>query len=373
MRAVPSIILAAAPLLSMAVPLRQTRAAAAGDIVVMNFASVLENLETQFYTQALAKFQDSDFEAAGYSSSLLPSQQFQNIMGDEASHLKTLNTSIGALGGQLIEGCVYNFDSVLTDVATMAATARVVENVGVSAYLGAAHLISDPQILEAAGSILTAEARHQTVLNILSGTGSAIPQAFDIPLSPSEVLAIAGGFISGCDTGIPSNLPLMITNTGTPAVGTLLTFSWANMPSDTSALSCQMMIGGAVNSISLPLSQCVVPATINGPVAIWITNSTDPLLNNVINRSTAQLVAGPSMAFIDSKPEAMGELIRAGSGNSSTETTDISSGQASAIASSGSSSTSAPSTLTSGPDLTTGPGADGVTTVNGWTNLPPSL
>lgn len=84
----------------------------------------------------------------------------------------------------------------------MAATARVVENVGVGAYLGAAHLVSDPQLLTAAGSILTTEARHQTMLNLLSGGGAAIPQAFDIALLPQQVLAIAGPFISGCDLGI---------------------------------------------------------------------------------------------------------------------------------------------------------------------------
>jgi hypothetical protein len=84
----------------------------------------------------------------------------------------------------------------------MVANARVVENVGVGAYLGGATLISDPVILDAAGSILTVEARHQTILNVLS-LGSAIPQSFDIPLSPPEVLAIAGGFVSGCT--IPIN------------------------------------------------------------------------------------------------------------------------------------------------------------------------
>jgi len=295
--------------------------------------------------------------------------------------LKTLNTSIVALGGEVLSGCSFTFDSVLTDVVTMAATARVVENVGVSAYLGAASLISDPRILEAAGSILTIEARHQTVLNIMSGSGTSIPQAFDIALSPSEVLAIAGGFISGCDTGVPANPALTITNTGTPTAGTLLTFSSDALPSDTSDLNCQMIVGGAVNSISLPLSGCIVPATVNGPVAIWITNSTQPLLNNVIDRSTAQTVAGPAMAFIDAKPEALGELIRAGSGsNSTSETSDISPAEASSVASadgasptdssSGSSSSDSSTALPGQPDLYVGPGADGVTYVNGWTNLP---
>lgn len=83
----------------------------------------------------------------------------------------------------------------------MAATARIVENLGVSAYLGAAHLVSDAVLLTAAASIMTVEARHQTILNVLNG-GSAIPQAFDVAFSPSEVLAVASTFISGCEIPI---------------------------------------------------------------------------------------------------------------------------------------------------------------------------
>lgn len=38
---------------------------------------MLEQLETQFYTQALQKFQVSDFTAAGFSDANVPIQQFQ--------------------------------------------------------------------------------------------------------------------------------------------------------------------------------------------------------------------------------------------------------------------------------------------------------
>ena len=89
----------------------------------------------------------------------------------------------------------------------MAATARVVEFVGLSAYLGGAALLSDPVLLTSAASILTVEARHQTILNILSGVGSAIPDPFDLALTPSEVLALASPFFNGsCDVGIPGML-----------------------------------------------------------------------------------------------------------------------------------------------------------------------
>lgn len=112
-----------------------------------------------------------------------------------------LQAALAANGAQPISGCNFDFSSVLTNVTTMAAAARLVENVGVGAYLGAASLIADPSLLTAAASILTVEARHQTILNVLNGA-TAIPQAFDIPLTPPQVLALAGPFISGCQLGV---------------------------------------------------------------------------------------------------------------------------------------------------------------------------
>ena len=89
----------------------------------------------------------------------------------------------------------------------MVATARIVESFGVSAYLGGTALISDPVLLTSAASILTVEARHQTILNILSSDATAIPNPFDIALTPSEVLALASPFIKGpCDVGVPGML-----------------------------------------------------------------------------------------------------------------------------------------------------------------------
>jgi hypothetical protein len=107
-----------------------------------------------------------------------------------------------AVGATPLSTCTFNFDAVLTDVKTTVNVARLGENVGVSAYLGAATLIDDPQLLVDAASILTVEARHQTIHNLLAG-GTSIPYAFDVALSPQQVLAIAGPFISGCDVGIP--------------------------------------------------------------------------------------------------------------------------------------------------------------------------
>ena len=48
-------------------------------LILLEFANVLEQLETQFYTEALSKFQVSDFTAAGFSDANVPIQQFQFV------------------------------------------------------------------------------------------------------------------------------------------------------------------------------------------------------------------------------------------------------------------------------------------------------
>jgi len=335
MRSAVSVLALAVPLLVQGAPVR--RAANPTDVLVLQFAGVLEQLETQFYTQALAKFQDSDFTAAGFSDVQVPIQQFTAIQSDEATHLSTINSTLESLGASPISGCQFDFSSALTSVSVMAATARVVENLGVSAYLGAANMISDPVLLTAAASIMTVEARHQTVLNLLNDATS-IPQAFDIALSPSQVLAVASPFISGCTIPIPANPTLTVTNTAPPAPGTALTFASSALNSSTDGLFCQMMVGGAAFSISLPFNNCVVPDGINGPVAIYITSDDQPIDNNIKEENTNTIVAGPTMAFIDADTDALAQLAVSGTASSSSNTTSSGSSASGSSASSSSSS-----------------------------------
>jgi len=396
-------VLAAIPFLASSVagmPIRRqesnsTASAAnstsSSDLLVLKFANVLEQFETQFYTAALQKFQASDFTAAGFADANVPIQQFTNILSDESTHTSVLAAAIQSLGDQPISGCSFDFSAVLVSVSAMAPVARLVENVGVGAYLGAAHLVSDPVILTAAASILTVEARHQTILNVLNG-GTAIPQAFDIPLDPQEVLAIAGGFISGCDTGITGLPPLTVTNTGSVQAGTSLTFSFDALSSisDTSTLSCQMLAGGMPVSLSLPFSQCVVPTGITGPVAIYVTNNTQPLVNNPRDKFLGNIVAGPTMAFIDNDPEDIAALAITGTDNTSalsngtasgnsTSTATISPASASSVASAAGATGTAAGSLSNNvggvpptANTQTGPSSDGSLTVEGWSSVPAS-
>jgi hypothetical protein len=318
------VLAAAAPLLANAAPV-VTRAASNANVAVLQFAELLEQLEAQFYTQALQKFVAQDFINAGISVPDVAIQTFQDILNHESAHVSFLDTALSDNGASPLTDCSFNFGPVLTDVATMASVARVVEHVGVGAYLGGADIIDDKNFLAAAATILTVEARHQSFLNILAGA-TAIPQAFDVALTPADVLSIAGSFISGCDPATeiglpPGNPPLAVTNSGPITPGTQLQFSSPALNSTTQSNTfCQMLVGGQTDALSFPIDQCIVPGGINGPVWIYLTNDPQPLAADIHIRASVNIIAGPTAAFLDTESNALGALVRTGgSGFNSSE------------------------------------------------------
>lgn len=60
------------------------------DIYLIEFAELLEQLETEFYTQALAKFVAADFTTAGVTVPEIAIQNFQSILSHESAHVKML-------------------------------------------------------------------------------------------------------------------------------------------------------------------------------------------------------------------------------------------------------------------------------------------
>ncbi len=75
----------------------------------------------------------SEFMALGLSEATVKS--LKNVGQTEATHVSTLLSAISGAGGKPVEPCQYNFDAALAHAKTMVATARVLEAVGVSAYL----------------------------------------------------------------------------------------------------------------------------------------------------------------------------------------------------------------------------------------------
>lgn len=168
----------------------------ADDATILEFALILEHLEDVFYSQALQKFDQAAFDAAGYSG-VYP--VLEQVAYDEAAHVAFLTAGLKAAGVENPpQRCEYSFP--YTDVASFLALSQVIENVGVSAYLGAAGDISNPGYVTAAGSILTVEARHNAFIRLLNNY-LPNPEPFDTPQSASNVVSIVTPFFKSCPEG----------------------------------------------------------------------------------------------------------------------------------------------------------------------------
>ncbi|KAF7944373.1 hypothetical protein EAE96_010770 [Botrytis aclada] len=243
------------------------------DVDILQFALTLENLETAFYQQGFAKFPDSDFTALGLTTQDIANLKM--VAMTEATHVTTLMTAISAAGTQPVAPCTYNFG--FTTAQNMIATANVLENIGVSAYLGAAPLISSKAILTVAAEIVTVESRHQTFIRTASKV-AAIPSAFDTPLGIRNVFSLAAPFISSCPQG--SNLAV----TPFPAV-TLTTANEAITPGSTlqltttaqGATACAFTNGGQTGGTAFtPFANgaCTVPQGLAGDAYLNLASQT---------------------------------------------------------------------------------------------------
>jgi rubrerythrin len=159
------------------------------DLDVLNYALTLEHLEYAFYRDGVGLFTFGN-DSRGQSIDA----NFAAIRDHEGEHVTTLTTVISDLGGTPVEEARYDFGDAYASPEGFMMTAMALENTGVSAYDGAAQFIQDAKLLTAAGSIVAVEARHASYLNLLNGV-IPFPDAFEMPKSPPEILAIAGPFI----------------------------------------------------------------------------------------------------------------------------------------------------------------------------------
>ncbi len=171
-----------------------------GDTGVLNYAYALEQLEAAFYTQVLA--------GAYYGGASLAEQTIlSDIKNHEVIHRDFLKA---ALGGSAIADLTVDFSTVnFADRASVLGTAKIFEDLGVSAYNGAGQLLADANNLLTAGKIVSVEARHAAAIRDLlvpksSGAGSFAGDdtvdpttGLEIPeRAPTAVLTAADPYIT---------------------------------------------------------------------------------------------------------------------------------------------------------------------------------
>jgi rubrerythrin len=169
----------------------------AGDLKIVNYALTLEYLEATFYQEVLDSGAIKDKQIGELAKGLAQAEQ---------EHVDALIATAKSLGGTPATKPKTKFqDTIAKGPETILMTAATVENLGAAAYLGQAQNIKSKDILAAALSIHSVEARHAAALNQLVGRGfggkggleGALPDgAFGKPMDMDAVLAAVAPFIA---------------------------------------------------------------------------------------------------------------------------------------------------------------------------------
>ncbi len=154
-----------------------------GDLDILNYALTLEFLEADFYKKVVdAKLFN------GKNGDLV--KQFGET---EQAHVDALIATIKKLGGTPVSAPQTKFD--VSDANAVVQLAATVEDLGAAAYLAQAPKIKNAEVLAAALSIHSVEARHAATLNTLAGKKITPDGAFGKPAQMDEVLAAVKPFI----------------------------------------------------------------------------------------------------------------------------------------------------------------------------------
>jgi hypothetical protein len=165
-----------------------------GPVDVLNYALTLEYLEAEFYRQ-------------GNHANLLSGKAdryLHAIQKDEEAHVVALTQTIKSLGATPVAAPEVDFGGAFKNSTTYLETAYTFENLGVSAYLGAApSLFKEKALLTAAASIFGVEARHAAILGSLAkkkAEGGVYKGPFEKPASRATVLKAASPYIVKAQT-----------------------------------------------------------------------------------------------------------------------------------------------------------------------------
>lgn len=175
----------------------EAQSAGPTDVDILNFALNLEYLEAEFYTAATSGLGIGSFEivtsgsgSAGTTTggSAVPFTDpnvFRlalELANDERTHVTLLQGAITSLGGTPIAKPAINLNALGIGFSTQAqflTLARAFEEIGVTAYGGAAPLITNKTILGYAARILAAEAEHVGYLRSLIFSNAITVTALD--------------------------------------------------------------------------------------------------------------------------------------------------------------------------------------------------
>jgi rubrerythrin len=154
------------------------------DLEILSFALTLEYIESDFYDEVV-----HGGLLSGRAGAVV-----KLIQGNEHEHVTALEALIKKIGGKPPERPQTQFPLAGGGHAALRLAARL-ENVGAAAYLGQLDAIENREVLAAALSIHSIEARHAAELNRLLGWQFAPDGAFASPRDIGEVTDAVQPFV----------------------------------------------------------------------------------------------------------------------------------------------------------------------------------
>jgi hypothetical protein len=154
-----------------------------GDLAIVNYALTLEYLESQFYAKVV-------------SSGLFHGKNLSVIKtfgAEESAHVTALEKVANSLGTAATRP---TGKFPIKSAAQVTKLAGMVENLGAAAYLGQASAIKSKEVLAAALSIHSIEARHAATLNLVLKRNPTPDGAFAKPMTMAQVLKVVKPFIA---------------------------------------------------------------------------------------------------------------------------------------------------------------------------------
>jgi hypothetical protein len=210
------------------------------DAAILNFALNLEYLEAEFYLRSLGEQLPDDSlggvgtpgEVSGgkpvpFTSGGLIEQYAREIAADEKAHVLFLRSALGEAAvarpaididaafkaAAMAAGLGEGFDAYASEENFLLA-AFIFEDVGVTAYKGAAPLVDNPTFVEAAAGILAVEAYHAAnIRSALNAKGMETPELRDSANAISDARDSLDGesdldqgiFVDGQSNIVPSD------------------------------------------------------------------------------------------------------------------------------------------------------------------------
>jgi hypothetical protein len=282
------------------------------DAAILQYALTLEHLEHAFYRDGLALLEEAGGEGndtgngtTGLDEELI--KKLTEIRDHEAAHVRAIQAAIIVQGELPVQECQYDFS--WSSPIDFLQIARILENVGTSAYVGSAYELTDKRYLTAAASIATVEARHAAYLNHVNDV-SPFPTAFDSPLDRQSVIGLVSGYIRNCPNG--QGLPLeprphleadpLLVHLGKTVNVTADVISDGNVTAD--GLYCIFYAASASSSTNLEVDAastngtasyyCRIPDNAHlGDTFLFLSRSSTYELDN-----PEPIVAGPAIVYV---------------------------------------------------------------------------